>query len=152
MIQYYDWLPHLEVSKRVDSIKNELAIFTYADVLSEMQQEYGVYVETMSAPHKFDFFLVGFHLSGSATIKVNMVEYELSADSQHIIKLAPGQIVSIDKVSEDFNAHVVLMSKRFIESLLVYINGSIPLRIDKNMTSVVECNETHAEQIINVFK
>ena len=39
MIQYYDWLPHLEVSKRVDSIKNELAIFTYADVLPEMQQE-----------------------------------------------------------------------------------------------------------------
>ncbi|MBP3318170.1 MAG: AraC family transcriptional regulator [Alistipes sp.] len=151
MIQYYDWLPHLEASKRVDSIKNELVIFTYADVLPEIQKEYGVYAEMMSAPHKFDFFLVGFHLSGSATIKVDMVEYELRADSQHIIKLAPGQIVSIDKVSDDFNAHVVLMSKRFIESLLVYINGSIPLRIDKNMTSVVECDEAHAEQIINIF-
>ena len=80
----------------------------------------------MRNPHKFDFFAFVNHTSGSATIKVDMEEIELEKPC-NVVNLMPGQIFSIERVSPDFDASVMLMSKRFIEGLMVFVNGSVPL-------------------------
>ncbi len=139
MIQYFDWLPQLEGMDKVDSIENELIVFQLSEVSSELQANMPFQYETMSNPHKFDFFMFVRHISGSATLKIDMEEYELS-EPINVIKLAPGQIISIEHASEDFDSVVMMMSKRFIENLMVYINGSIPLRFGKNEKVIEHCS------------
>ena len=150
MIQYFDWLPQLEAFSNVDSIENELAIFRYSEVIPDLLADMPFQVETMNNPHKFDFYMMVHHTSGSATIKIDMEEYELS-EPLNIVKIAPGQIVEINKISPDFDAHIVLMSKRFLENLLVYINGSVPLRLgshDPIEHLPEQDNVTHAAEMI----
>lgn len=137
MIQYYNWLPQLEAFDEVDCIKNEIAIFTYSDIVGKLSDE--VY-KTLKSPHKFDFFMLMMHTQGSAVIKVDMVEHQLHAPC-NLIKLAPGQIVSVESHSEDFDATVMILSQNFLESLLVYINGSIPLRIGSRMESITHIGD-----------
>ncbi len=139
MIQYFDWLPQLEGMDKVDSIENELIVFQLSEVSSELQANMPFQYETMSNPHKFDFFMFVRHISGSATLKIDMEEYKLS-EPINVIKLAPGQIISIEHASEDFDSVVMMMSKRFIENLMVYINGSIPLRFGKNEKVIEHCS------------
>ena len=139
MMQYFDWLPQLEGMDKVDSIENELIVFQLSEVSSELQANMPFQYETMSNPHKFDFFMFVRHISGSATLKIDMEEYKLS-EPINVIKLAPGQIISIEHASEDFDSVVMMMSKRFIENLMVYINGSIPLRFGKNEKVIEHCS------------
>ena len=56
-----------------------------------------------------------------------MVEYDLSTPNNSI-RIMPSQIVGLESVSADFDAHVVIMSRSFLENLLVYINGNVSLR------------------------
>ncbi|MBE6214182.1 MAG: helix-turn-helix domain-containing protein [Rikenellaceae bacterium] len=137
MIQYYDWLPQIEAFDNVESIENEIAIFTYSELVGIIDEK--VYT-ILKSPHKFDFFLIMFHTKGKIKIKIDMVEYSADTPS-NIIKVAPGQIVSLEEYSDDFDANVIIISKRFLESLLVYINGSIPLRIGTNMECIVKIND-----------
>ena len=139
MVQYFDWLPQVEALKNVDSIENELIIFQYSQVMPELLMDMPFHAETMRNPHKFDFFMFVKHFAGSATLKIDMEEYVLSGPI-NTIKLAPGQIVSIEQKSDDFDAIVMLMSKRFVENLMVYMNGSIPLRFGKNVSVIEHCN------------
>ena len=120
MVQYFDWLPQVEALKNVDSIENELIIFQYSQVMPELLMDMPFHAETMRNPHKFDFFMFVKHFAGSATLKIDMEEYVLSGPI-NTIKLAPGQIVSIEQKSDDFDAIVMLMSKRFVENLMVYM-------------------------------
>lgn len=137
MIQYYDWLPQIEAFDNVESIENEIAIFTYSELVGRIDEK--VYT-ILKNPHKFDFFLIMFHTKGKIKMKIDMVEYSADTPS-NIIKVAPGQIVSLEEYSDDFDANVIIISKRFLESLLVYINGSIPLRIGTNMECIVKIND-----------
>ena len=123
MINYFDWLPQFEAMNGVVGIQNELALFTYSDVARDLEQ----FSARLSVPHKVNFFMMVFHIAGSANLKIDMVEYDLSSPNNSI-RMMPGQIISIDRVSEDFEAYVVIMSSRFIDNLLVFINGSVPLR------------------------
>lgn len=134
MIQYYDWLPQIESFDNVESIENEIAIFTYSDLVGKINEN--VY-STLKSPHKFDFFLIMLHTKGEIKMKIDMIEHYANTQS-NVIKVAPGQIVSLEEYSDDFDATVIIMSKRFLESLLVYINGSIPLRIGTNMDCIVK--------------
>lgn len=143
MIQYFDWLPQLEELESVDSIEKELAIFNFSEIAQQLFDSIPYQTPWLSTPHKFDFFMFIIHTSGSITVKIDMQEYELE-DPYNVVKVAPGQIVSIEKVSADFDAHVMLLSRRFIESLLVYINGSVPMQLGAG-TSI----EYHDSAIIN---
>lgn len=137
MIQYYDWLPQIESFDNVESIENEIAIFTYSDLVGKINEN--VY-STLKSPHKFDFFLIMLHTKGEIKMKIDMIEHYADSPS-NVIKVAPGQIVSLEEYSDDFDATVIILSKRFLESLLVYINGSIPLRIGTHMDCIVKVNE-----------
>ena len=129
MIQYFDWLPQLEGLKSVDSIENELVICRYSEVMLELSDDMPFHGDTMSNPHKFDFFMFVKHTAGSAVVKIDMAEFVMDKPC-NFIKLGPGQIVSIEKVSEDFDAEIIIMSKRFVEGLMVFVNGSVPIRFN----------------------
>lgn len=137
MIQYFDWLPQLEAFSNVDSIENELAIFRYSEVIPDLLADMPFQDSTMHNPHKFDFFMFVFHTSGGANVKIDMEEYVLGKP-YNVVKIAPGQIVEMNRLTPDFDASIVLMSKRFMESMLVYINGSVPLRLGFQMKNSIE--------------
>ena len=137
MIQYFDWLPQLEKLNNAYSIENELVICQYSEVLPELMADMPFHGETMSNPHKFDFFMFVKHTEGSAVVKIDMAEFVLDKPC-NFIKLGPGQIVSLEKVSEDFDAEIILMSKRFVEGLMVFVNGSIPMRFNVSRGVPVE--------------
>ena len=137
MIQYFDWLPQLENLSNADSIENELVICRYSEVISELLADMPFHSDPMDNPHKFDFFMFVKHMAGSAVVKIDMTEFALENPCNLII-LAPGQIVSIDKISPDFDADIILMSKRFVEGLMVFVNGRVPFRLNNPQGSAVE--------------
>lgn len=137
MIQYFDWLPQLENLSNADSIENELVICRYSEVISELLADMPFHSDTMDNPHKFDFFMFVKHMAGSAVVKIDMTEFVLENPCNLII-LAPGQIVSIDKISPDFDADIILMSKRFVEGLMVFVNGRVPFRLNNPQGFAVE--------------
>ena len=111
MIQYFDWLPQLEGLQNVDSIENELIVFQLSQAVSELHVDMPFHFDTMRSPHKFDFFMLIKHIAGSATVKIDMDEYVLT-EPINTIQIAPGQIISVDNASEDFDVVVMLMSRR----------------------------------------
>lgn len=119
MINYFDWLPMLEGIKGVDSINGELLMFNIRDLDVTPSN-----LETMKIPHKFDFFAMMILRQGVARGRVNMEEFVLDKPGS-LMHLLPGQIIQMDSISEDFDASYVVLSKRFIENLAVYINGGI---------------------------
>ncbi len=146
MIQYYNWLPQIESFNGVDCIENEIAIFSYRDTVGQVDN--AVY-KVLKSPHKFDFFMMMLHTNGAAKIKIDMVEYDLNQQT-NLVKIAPGQIISVESYSEDFDATIMILSQRFFESLLIYINGSIPLRIGARTEHVTALNQ-HEKGVLDIF-
>lgn len=149
MIQYFDWLPQLEALEGVESIENEMLLFRYKDVMSQLLKDMPFHAETMRNPHKFDFFIFINHISGSIKLKIDMVEHELS-NPFNVIKLAPGQIVSFEHQNE-FDAVILFLSKRFVENLLVYVNGSVSFRFGKQIGTVEHYEVNDNDPSPNIF-
>lgn len=148
MIQYYEWLPQLETIEGVSSISNELLTFSFSDIKSYVQKINPFHNEAISKPHKFDFFLVAYHKAGSAILEIDMEKYDLS-EPANIIRLLPGQIVAFNNTSPDFDVDVVIMSKSFVDNLLVFANGSVPFSFDKRLNAVVRIGER--EKMASMF-
>lgn len=148
MIQYYEWLPQLETIEGVSSISNELLTFSFSDIKSYVQKINPFHNEAISKPHKFDFFLVAYHKAGSAILEIDKEKYDLS-EPANIIKLLPGQIVAFNNTSPDFDVDVVIMSKSFVDNLLVFANGSVPFSFDKRLNAVVRIGER--ERMASMF-
>lgn len=129
MIQYIDWLPQLEALKDVVGIENQVAIFTYSDIVKNLstEEDFATLHEIIGNPHKFDFYMVLHHTAGKTRVKVDMQEIALDRPN-NIIKVAPSQIVELLEVSDDFDCTAIILSKRFIEDLMVYANGQLPFR------------------------
>ena len=151
MIQYFDWLPQFESFNSVDSIENELVIFRYSEVLPELLESQPFYGDSISNPHKFDFFVFAKHTAGSAVIKIDMEEFVLD-NPCNMIKIGPGQIVSMERVSEDFEADILFLSKRFVESLMVFVSGSISLRFKNSRGFSVDRMEAESPSTAIFYK
>lgn len=151
MIQYYDWLPQLESLECVISIKNELLVCSFSEIKSCVERFNPFHYESIRSPHKFEFFFLAYHKSGSAELKIDMEEYELSSPS-NVIKILPGQIVSLDNISSDFDVDFVIMSRSFIEGILVYMNGDLPISFNQKMTAVIQCGEHEYRNAEMFFK
>lgn len=89
------------------------------------------------------------HISGSAKMSIDMVEYNFS-EPYNIIKFMPNQILSVEAISDDFDAHVIVVSQRFMDNLLVYINGSVSMRPGIRF-DVVERVDTNEMQQLTLF-
>ncbi len=123
MVQYYDWLPQIEKIDGVLSIPGKVAIFKISDL-----KDHFVVWSALESPHKFNFQLLVRHFAGSAKIKVDMVEYDLS-EPINLIRVMSGQILMVEHISEDFDGVVVVMSNSFVESMFIYVNNALPLNV-----------------------
>ena len=123
MVQYYDWLPQIEKIDGVLSIPGKVAIFKFSDLKDHFAAR-----SVLESPHKFNFQLLVRHFAGSAKIKVDMVEYDLS-EPINLIRVISGQILMVEHISEDFDGVVVIMSNSFVESMLVYMNNALPFNV-----------------------
>ncbi len=149
MVQYYEWIPFFENIEGFYSIDNQLAMFTYSELVSQLQQKNPTFLEDMRRPHKFDFFLFINHTSGGVKFKLDMEEYEVETGG-NIITCAPGQIISLESFTPNFDADVMILSRQFMESLLVYLKGTIPMRFGM-MRQVVFKNDEQEMQLQMVF-
>ena len=149
MVQYYEWIPFFDNIKGFYNIDNQLAMFTYSEVVSQLKQKKFDYLELMRSPHKFDFFLFINHTSGGVKFKLDMEEYEVETGG-NIITFTPGQIISVESFTSDFDADVMILSSQFMESLLVYLKGTIPMRFGM-MRQVVFKNNEQEKQMQKVF-
>ena len=149
MVQYYEWIPFFENIKGFYSINNQLAMFTYSELVSQLQQKNPSFLEDMRRPHKFDFFLFVNHTSGGIKFKLDMEEYEVT-EGGNVITCAPGQIISLESVSDDFDADIMILSRQFMDSLLVYLKGTIPVRFRMMRQIVFKINE-QSKQMQMIF-
>ena len=127
MIQYYDWLPQLESIEGVCSISNKLLVFSYSDIKTYIHNVNPFHAEAIGKPHKFDFFLIILHKAGGAKIKVDMEEYELS-NPKNIMKIIPGQIISLENLTPDFDADYVIILRPSAYSVEHPALGAFPER------------------------
>ena len=149
MVQYYEWIPLFDNIKGFYNIDNQLAMFTYSEVVSQLKQKNFDYLELMRSPHKFDFFLFINHTSGGIKFKLDMEEFEVT-EGGNVITCTPGQIISLESISEDFDADIMIISRQFMDSLLVYLKGTIPVRFGM-MRQVVFKNNEQEMQMQKVF-
>lgn len=84
-------------------IGDDLSIKTYNNLLE------------FDRPTKVNNAVIIFCISGNATIKVNLQTYEIESPS--MVTLMPGQIFEPMESSNNFCAHVITLSKRFIDMI-----------------------------------
>lgn len=140
MVQYYEWIPYFDNVDGFYSIDNQMAMFSYSEVVQQLKQKNSSYLEELRRPHKFDFFLFVNHTAGGAKFKIDMEEYEVTKGG-NIISCLPGQIVALESFTPDFDADVIILSSEFMESLLVYLKGTIPFRFGFNRQIVMSLDE-----------
>ncbi len=140
MVQYYEWIPYFDNVDGFYSIDNQMAMFSYSEVVQQLKQKNSSYLEELRRPHKFDFYLFVNHTAGGAKFKIDMEEYEVIKGG-NIISCLPGQIVALESFTPDFDADVMILSSEFMESLLVYLKGTIPFRFGFNRQIVMSVDE-----------
>ena len=139
MVQYYDWLPQIEKIDGVLSIPGKVAIFKISDLKDHFAAR-----SALESPHKFNFQLLVRHFAGSAKIKVDMVEYDLS-EPIILIRVISGQILMVEHISEDFDGVVVIMSNSFVVSMLVYMNNALPFYVATSSNCVKHLNNSEVD-------
>lgn len=149
MVQNYEWMPFFENMQGFYNIDNQLAMFTFSELMSELKRKDPDCLDALRRPHKYEFFLLINHTSGGAKFKFDMEEYEVETGG-NVITCIPGQIVSLESVTPDFDADVMILSRHFMESLLVYLKGNIPLRFGM-MRQVIFKNNEQEMQMQDVF-
>lgn len=142
MIQYYDWPHAIENLEAVDGVDRELAYFRYSEIRNEFDSD-------NRYPRKFNFFMVVLCTSGHLKGRINLNEF--SMESPSVIRIMPGQIVSIEEVSDDFDALVMVMSRNFIENILIYVNGNIPIGVLRRSEAVISLKDVDVSVHENFF-
>lgn len=148
MIRYFENFPFVSSTENIVAIENTIAIMRFSDMsnIQKMREE-------LYKPHKFNFFVLLHKISGCACVKIDMVDYFLEADREYMIRIAPGQIVSIDNMSNDFDSYVLMLSNEFIESLMTYMSHDITIRgaLTEVVTLAAEQDVRTMEYILKVL-
>ncbi len=144
MIRCYDWPHGMEDIDAVDGIERELAYFRY----SEIRDSAG-FVGADKYPRKFGFFMLLMCTSGRMKLRINLDEYDVAAPC--MIRMMPGQIVSVEEMSGDFDAMVSVMSRNFIENLLIYVSGNVSVGMRWRDDMVVGLGENDIRMYENFF-
>ena len=150
MIQYLDWIPQLESVEGVRFVKNEIMVFSYSDIMTLVKRENPFHYQTISTPHKFDFSMFIFHKEGHFRLKIDMEEYEIDTP-YNFIRILPGQIVSFENNTPDFDADVVIMSQSFMEDMGVYMRTLFDFRLRTKMGYVTRCQNDEEIAIADFF-
>ena len=88
---------------------------------------------TFEYPFKLDMIACLFCIKGRAKGKINLKDYEI-VDPPCLVIILPEQILELEYFSDDFEGHIVMMSRRFSDTLfpLLKDRGVIFLQISKN--------------------
>lgn len=150
MIRYFSAFPNLQNKSGITFLENTIAILRYSSIVQSREFNNAKELQT---PHKFDYFVITHIIAGEARWKIDMVDYQFERGSRYMVRIAPGQIISISDVSEDFDAYVMLMSNDFLESLMMHMGNDLSFRgALTEVVKIVENNETHnIEMMIRVM-
>lgn len=106
-------------------------------------------LRTLSEPVKFAATSYIFITKGKCKAEINLVKYEIEAPSIVIVRST--QIMQPTYFSEDFNASVIVMSKRFSENMMMYFNAS-PLSSAMMRHSVAKIPAGSEHMVDDFFK
>ncbi len=76
-------------------------------------------------PFKLDVTAAMICATGTIKGSINLTPY--SAEAPCLVVILPDQILQYEYVSDDFSGHIILMSKRFSDSLLLNLQERMPL-------------------------
>lgn len=113
-------------------IGDDLSIKTYNNLLE------------FDRPTKVNNAVIIVCISGNATIKVNLQTYEIESPS--MVTLMPGQIFEPMESSNNFCAHVITLSKRFIDMINLPGWQQRYLSLYNNPITVMEAEQSQAAQ------
>lgn len=111
-------------------IGDDLSIRTYNNLLE------------FDRPTKVNNAVIIVCISGNATIKVNLQTYEIESPS--MVTLMPGQIFEPMESSNNFCAHVITLSKRFIDMINLPGWQQRYLTLYNNPITEMEVEQSHA--------
>ena len=111
-------------------IGDDLSIRTYNNLLE------------FDRPTKVNNAVIIVCISGNATIKVNLQTYEIESPS--MVTLMPGQIFEPMESSNNFCAHVITLSKRFIDMINLPGWQQRYLTLYNNPITEMELEQSHA--------
>ncbi len=86
------------------------------------------------APTRIDAFLICLVLSGKASVKIDLREYETESGS--LIQLSPKNYITDFCSSEDFHAKVIICTPVILEHILPKLTEYIPVLINQPFTPV----------------
>lgn len=107
--------------------------------------------QLMESPHypfKVDMLTATICVRGRAEGSVNLQKIEMTPNSFHVI--LPGQIVTHDYQSEDFEAKYIIMSNTFLESL--GLEDKFPLFGAKHQNIKAELSDYELEAVLIFYK
>ncbi len=114
-----NWLLELEKATIVDSIDNDFILV-----------EKPAFASTLDYPFKLDVTIVIICIEGISRGKVNLIP--LTTASPGFATILPDQILEYEYMSEDFDGLIIIMSKRFTESLNIEKGFSLFLTLRDN--------------------
>lgn len=104
---------------------------------------------TVTGPVKFAATSWIIVTKGVCKADINLVSHEITAPT--LVTIKSTQIMQPSYFSQDFNASVIVMSKRFSENLFYFLNGS-PLQALATRHAVVKIPEQHLQDFVNFMK
>jgi AraC family transcriptional activator of pobA len=113
LLKPHNWLSELE-NEKVYSIGNDLILF-----------DTPLGTSAFSNPVKLDVVVAVICIKGSVKGTVNLRQF--CAESPCLFIVLTGQILQCESFSEDFSGHFIVMSKLFLENLLVNSHIGLPL-------------------------
>ncbi len=119
IIASLNWLLELEKATMVDSIDNDFILV-----------EKPAFSSTLDCPFKLDVTIVTICIEGTSRGKVNLTP--LTTTSPGFVTILPDQILEYEYTSEDFAGLIIIMSKRFTESLNIEKGFSLFLTLRDN--------------------
>ncbi len=109
-----NWESLLEDVSEVESIDKDFILVNNIHILP-----------AFDFPFKLDVTACMICTSGSVKGSINLTPYTMQAPS--LVVILPDQILRYEHVSDDFSGHVILMSKRFSDGLLLNLQERMPL-------------------------
>ena len=96
-------------------------------------------------PIMLDMPLFGVCISGEATVKVNLTEYHVSANS--LFTLMPDHILHGYESSSDFKGLFVGIDRKFVDEMLPDVHSVLPLIMSFKTSPVISLTEEEAEDL-----
>uniref|UniRef100_UPI004055F487 helix-turn-helix domain-containing protein n=1 Tax=Alistipes sp. TaxID=1872444 RepID=UPI004055F487 len=135
----------------ISLLKREMQDVTYLSddfVISTINSQHDYTV--MQRPISVDGFLAIIVMSGEATVKVNLSEYELRPND--IAIFSPDSIIDLVRCSDAAAAYVLAFSKAFVNEVQVDLATSLPVYMRFGKEPILHVTSRDIQEIRQVFQ